>query len=141
MQTAPPLPALIGATENALRALLARKILLTSRIKTYPAWVVMNIASNAKSPAQTEDWRLVVANELKIHLDAVHEILDELCAAGLLSEDGELTIPGVAEVATVRSAVSATTASLFEGIEEEEQAIARLVLDRIRHRAEELLRS
>jgi hypothetical protein len=56
-----------------------------------------------------------------------------------VSNDGSLTARGVAELAIARSTVSATTSRLIDGLSEEAQATARLVLDHIRGKADELL--
>jgi hypothetical protein len=139
MPAAPPLPTVIGPAENALRALLT-KILSTTRIKTYPAWVILNAASNADATASSGPWQLAVADALKIELSEVDDVLAQLRAAGLVSHDGLLTALGASELATGRSAVSAATSRLVDGIGEQEQTTARLVLDHVRRKAEELLR-
>jgi DNA-binding MarR family transcriptional regulator len=139
MQTARQLPTVIGPTENALRALLA-KILTPTRIKTYEAWVVLNAANNAGTATPGGNWQLTVADALKIELGDVDEVLSQLRAAGLISNDDSLTAFGTAELDAARSRVSATTSRLVDGLSEEEQATARLALDHVRHKAEELLR-
>lgn len=138
MPAARPLPTVIGPAENALRALLS-KILSTTRIKTYPAWVVLNAASNADASASGGNWPPAVADALKVQLDDVEQILEQLRAAGLVGNDGSLTALGATELATGRSAVSAATSQLVDGVGEEEQATARRVLDHVRRKAEELL--
>lgn len=50
-----------------------------------------------------------------------------------------MTDLGSAELASGRATVSETTARLLEGIDEQEQMIARSVLDRVRGKADELL--
>ncbi len=138
MPAARPLPTVIGPAENALRALLT-KILSTTRIKTYPAWVVLNAASNAGATASSGNWRLAVADALKVELGEVDEVLARLRAAGLVGNDGSPTALGATELAAGRSAVSAATSRLVDGIGEEEQTTARRVLDHVRSKAEELL--
>lgn len=139
MSAAHPLPTVIGLAENALRALLT-KILSTTRIKTYPAWVILNAASNADATASNGNWQLAVADALKVELDEVAEVLAHLRIAGLVGNDGSLTALGATELATGRSAVSAAASRLVDGIGEEEQTTARLVLDHVHRKAEELLR-
>lgn len=139
MTDARPLPTVIGPTENALRALLT-KILSTTRIKTYPAWVILNAVSNADSKTGGGNWRPAIAEALKVELDEVDGVLAQLRAAGLVDNDGLLTARGVTDLATGRSAVSAATARMVDGIGEQEQATARLVLDHVRRKADELLR-
>ena len=139
MPAARPLPTVIGPAENALRALLT-KILSTTRIKTYTAWVILNAASNADATASSGNWQLAVADALKVELGEVDEVLAQLRAGGLVSNDSSLTALGATELATGRSAVSAATSRLVDGIGEDEQTTARLVLDHIRRKAEALLR-
>ncbi len=139
MPAARPLPTVIGPAENALRALLT-KILSTTRIKTYTAWVILNAASNADATASSGNWQLAVADTLKVELGEVDEVLAQLRARGLVSNDSSLTALGATELATGRSAVSAATSRLVDGIGEDEQTTARLVLDHIRRKAEALLR-
>ena len=138
MPAARPLPTVIGPTENALRALLT-KILSTTPIKTYPAWVILNASSNANTTTSNGHWQLAVADALKVEHGEVDVVLAQLRAAGLVSNDGSLTALGASELATGRSAVSAVTSRLVDGISEEEQTTVRLVLDHVRRKAEELL--
>ena len=139
MPAARPLPAVIGQTENALRALLTR-ILSRTRIKTYPAWVTLNAASDADATASTGHWRRAVAAALKVELGEVDAVLVQLRAEGLINSDDTPTDLGASELAAGRSAVSAATSRLVDGISEEDQTAALLVLDQIRRKAEELLR-
>lgn len=130
------LPTVIGPTENALRALLV-KILSMTRIKTYPAWVVLNAACNRD--ASREMWLLPIADALKVGLPEVEGVLVDLGFAGLVADDGTVSAMGRAELSAARAAVSAATDRLVDGIGAEEQAIARDVLDHIRRKADELL--
>jgi len=109
--------------------------LSSTQISSYQEWVIANAASNA-GPA----WRQTAAEGLKIGLDGVTRIIDGLRAAGLMDDEEALTEAGAAQLAAARSAVAATTSRLTDGITEEEQETARLVLDRIRGNAETLLR-
>lgn len=138
MPSSRPLPTVIGPTENALRALLIR-ILSTTPIKTYSAWVILNAASTAQAPASSGRWQDAVADALKVEPGQVDEVLGTLCDAGLVDNDGSLTDGGAAELAIARSTVLATTSRLTDGLSEEAQATARLVLDHIRGKAEEFL--
>lgn len=134
-----PLPSVIGPAENALRALLA-KTLSTTAIKTYAGWVCLNASSHASATASGRNWRLAVADALKVEMGEVGKVLDQLRTAGLVGDDGTLTVLGETELAKARSAVSSATHCLMEGIGEEEQETVRLVLDRVRRKAEELMR-
>lgn len=93
-----PLPSVIGPAENALRALLT-KTLSTSAIKTYPGWVCLNALSNAHVTASNGNWRLAVADALKVELGEVEVVLDQLRAAGLVANDDMLTALGETELA------------------------------------------
>lgn len=134
------LPTVIGPTENALRALLINT-LSTTPIGSYPAWVALNAASRVSPSAQRRAWIGDVADALKTDREAVDEVIDELRIRGLLAEDDALTEVGDSELGAARAAVAAATARLTEGISEDDQETARVVLDRIRDKAEELLRA
>jgi hypothetical protein len=136
MPTQRPLPAVIGLTENALRALLT-KVLSTTTIKTYSAWVVLNAAANA-APSSTT-WQQSAADALKVTVADIDTCLAELQASGLLSYDGSQTPLGISDLAQARSAVATVTAKLVEGIGENEQQIAGTVLEQVRSRADALL--
>lgn len=133
-----PLPTLIGPTENALRALLTN-VLSTTRINTYPEWVIINAASNADAAAPDGSWRQAAADSLKVEPGVVDDVLTRLRAQGLVDDLGLPTVLGTAELTAARSAVAATTAGLVDGISEQEQVTTGRVLDHIRRRAEELL--
>jgi hypothetical protein len=102
MSAARPLPTVIGPAENALRALLT-KILSTTRIKTYSAWVILNAVSNSGATPSSGSWQLAVADALKIELGEVEEILVQLRVAGLVGNDDSLTALGATELAIGRS--------------------------------------
>ena len=133
-----PLPTVIGPTENALRALLT-KTLTTTKIRTYPAWVVLNATAAADASDVSEGWQLAVSDALKVAPDVIDGVLAQLAADGLAGVDGSLTPLGAAELAAARLAVAETTARLIDGVSPEDQAAARGVLDHLRRRAEDLL--
>lgn len=136
MSNARPLPTVIGPTENSLRALLT-KILSATRIRTYPAWVVLNAAGRSEGAA--EDWRSAVADSLKVELEVIDDLVDQLAEAGLVGDGGLPTSLGMSELTAGRSAVSAATSRLVDGISDEAQTTARQVLDQVRRRADEML--
>ncbi|WP_342618034.1 hypothetical protein [Rhodoferax sp. GW822-FHT02A01] len=140
MPVSRPLPSVIGPAENALRALLT-KTLSTTAIKTYPGWVCLNALSKASVTPSNGNWRLAVADALKVELGEVEGVLDQLRATGLVGNDDMPTALGETELAKGRSTVSRATSCLVEGIGEEEQETVRQVLDQIRRKAEELLRT
>lgn len=134
-----PLPTVIGPTENALRALLA-KTLAHTRISSYRAWVVLN-ALDAGRAAPDAPWRTAAAGALKVDDGVLDLVLAELRSEHLVDEQHALTAFGRAELSAARAAVAASTARLVEDLGEAEQETTRLVLDRIRRRAEELVRA
>lgn len=137
MPAARPLPTVIGPTENALRALLS-KVLMSTRIKTYHAWVTLNAMSRADAELPDGNWRVMAAEGLRIGFDELDDIHARLCSTGLVGKDGRLTALGATELTAARSAVSGMTRLLVEGITEDEQSLTRSVLDRLRRRADEL---
>lgn len=130
-----PLPSVIGPTENALRALLART-LSSTHVPGYPAWAVLNAASSADAAPR---WRQTVGNSLKAEPNEIDAAVAELRAAGLLRSDETLTALGDEELAAARVAVRDATLRLTDGIDDAEQETTRRVLDTIRRRAEDLL--
>lgn len=135
MQSARPLPTVIGPTENVLRALLSRT-LCSTQISGYPAWVVLNAVSAADL---NNDWRPRALDGLKATPDEIDGVFAELRTAGLIDDAEALTVAGTAELTTARAAVTEMTLRLVEGIDEIEQETTRRVLDAIRHKAEGLL--
>lgn len=130
-----PLPPAIGATENALRVLLARA-LAGSLIEGYDEWVYLNIYERADDPA-TVDGR--VAGALKQPHAAVAAARIRLVGAGLLDSDGSLTALGCEELDRCRAMVSEMTHALTAGIEPAAVQTTIDTLDTVRTRAEQLL--
>ncbi|MFD2418491.1 hypothetical protein [Amycolatopsis pigmentata] len=134
------LPTVIGPTENALRALLA-KTLSTTAIADYEAWVTLNIVSRAAGDgADAGSRRSAVADGLRQPVTAGNDVIARLRTTKLLDEDGTLTDRGAAELAAARVAVRDVTSALVAGISDVDQETTRQVLDRIRHNAENHLR-
>ncbi|GAB10571.1 hypothetical protein GOARA_061_00100 [Gordonia araii NBRC 100433] len=134
-----PLPALVGATENTLRALLTAT-LSTTPIKTYPAWVVLSAApSHDTRDATAGHWLARVSEVLKVEPGLVDEVLTQLNRDGLVTADNSLTPRGEAELSSARIAVATATAKLIEGVNSDDEATVRRVLDQMRLKAEELL--
>ena len=125
-----PLPAVIGATENALRSLLAQ-VLASTHIHGYQEWVAVNLLSSAGAAAGP-------ALTAAVGVGAAEKIIEELTTRGLVA-DRRLTPAGQEQLAQGRHAVAAATAPLVEGIGEAEQRATRTVLDTIRDRAERAL--
>lgn len=127
------LPAVIGPTENALRALLTAT-LSTTRIDGYAAWVTLNAASQA----QGVEWRPATANALKVSQSVVDEVFKRLEADGLVNSDG-LTDDGARELVAARSAVARATSGVVSGIDDVDAERLLRTLDQIRANAEAAL--
>jgi len=130
-----PLPPVIGATENALRPLLARA-LAGSLIEGYDEWVYLNIQERADDPAQVEE---LVADALKQPCEAVVAVRSRLVDAGLLDTEGLLTAAGREQLNRCRELVSETTQALIAGIDPAAVQTTIDTLDTVRTRAEQLL--
>lgn len=135
MTTQPSIPVAVGATENALRALLLTTLASTV-IASYPEWVVLNAVSASGTDASGERWRNETARTLKTEIEPIEAALRE---RGLIVGETQLSEDGFVALATARRAVGAATASLVEGISESDVAAARRVLATLRDRAEALV--
>lgn len=132
-----PLPTVIGPTENALRALLVQTLAGTE-IDSYHSWVVINALDFAEKTHAGRDWRTDTADALKIEPRELDAVLDRLRASHLVDGDS-LTDAGRAELHTARSAVAETTSRLVNGLDPDDQEVARRVLDHIRRSAEAMI--
>lgn len=137
MPNIPPLPAVLGPTENALRALLMA-LLAKTRIRSYLAWVVLNAANSAHTE-QRGHWRGTVSKALKIQSAEVDSVLSQLHADGLVDSAGVPTDLGAAELAAARLAVASATSELVDGIDPADLATTSQVLEKVRAKAELLL--
>lgn len=90
MTTQPSIPAVIGATENALRALLLTTLASTV-IASYAEWVVLNAVSAAGTDASSEQWRNETARALKTDIEPVEAALRE---RGLIVGETQLSADG-----------------------------------------------
>lgn len=136
MTTQPSIPAVIGATENALRALLLTTLASTV-IASYAEWVVLNAVSAAGTDASSGQWRDETARALKTEIEPIEAALRE---RGLIVGETQLSDDGFEALVAARRAVGAATASLVEGISESDDAATRRVLATLRERAEALVR-
>ena len=130
-----PLPAVVGSTENALRALLLR-VLASSDLRGYEEWAALNLVSGQ---AATEDVTTLVSRSLAVPRQAAVVLLDGLVHRILLAkEDGEygLSRDGSALLAALRPRVAEATGHLLEGLSQHDIETAGRVLDHIRSRAE-----
>src|SRR5579875_411133 len=108
-----PLPPVIGATENALRALL-NGVLAESSIGGFHEWVYLNIQEGANDPLRAEE---LIADSLTQGHDAVAAIRTRLVDAGLLDVDGSLTALGREQLRSCRELVAQITQTLTDGID------------------------
>lgn len=130
----PSLPAVIGPTENALRALL-RHVLASTSIDSYEEWVAMNLASR-----KVDDLRAGLADDLKVTEARVDEVLTGLTERGLLAADGSiLTDDGREALDGARDLVATATANVLEGIDDADVEVATRVLAAARRAAETAL--
>ena len=130
-----PLPPAIGATENALRALLVH-VLAGSLIGGYDEWVYFNIQEQADDPARVDG---LVADALKGPRAVVAAARTRLVDAGLLDSDGSLTASGRERLDRCRTMVSEMTHALTAGIDPAAVQTTIDTLDTVRTRAEQLL--
>ncbi len=129
-----PLPPVIGATENALRPLLAHA-LAGSLIGGYDEWVYLNIQEHADDPARVEE---LVADALTQPRETVAAARTRLVDAGLLDTEGLLTGSGREQLNLCRELVSETTQALTAGIDPAAVQTTIDTLDAVRARAEQL---
>ncbi len=129
-----PLPPVIGATENALRPLLAHA-LAGSLIGGYDEWVYLNIQERADDPARVEE---LVADALNQPCETVAAARTRLVDAGLLDTEGLLTGSGREQLNLCRELVSETTQALTAGIDPAAVQTTIDTLDAVRARAEQL---
>jgi hypothetical protein len=125
----------IGATENALRPLLAHA-LAGSLIDGYDEWVYLNSLERADDPAHVDE---LVVNVLKQPREVVAAARSRLVDAGLLEADGSLTGLGREQLNRSRNLVSATTRALIAGIDPDAVQTTVDTLETVRSRAEDLL--
>lgn len=134
-----PLPTVIGATENALRAVLTA-ILAQTPIQSYAAWVTLSTLASRGPDNRSDPGRPAVGHALKATAADVEHVLGQLCAAGLTNPQDALTARGEVELAAARTLVAAATGRLVDGVGHDELAITRRVLDHVRLRAEDMLK-
>lgn len=132
-----PLPPVIGATENALRPLLAH-VLAGSLIGGFDEWVYLNIRDGADDPTRVEE---LVADALKQPREVVATIRTRLVDASLLDADGSLTAIGREQLSNRRGLVAQTTEALTVGIDPAAVQTTIETLDTVRTRAEQLFTS
>lgn len=130
-----PLPPAVGATENALRALLA-EVIADGPIGGYAEWIFLNVIDRGGDPADLDQR---VASVLGQHRDVAAAVRARLVGAGLIGSDGVLTEAGHEQLLRARTKVAEVTAVLTAGIDPGALAITMDTLDTVRTRAEGLL--
>jgi len=131
------LPQVLGPTELALRTLLDQAI-ADSRIPGYLGWVAMNISDGALSRPTIE---ADLERATRCGARAAAQVISELKALGLLDARGALTAAGLDELGSARERIGAITRSIVADVSDDDLAVAIDVLDRVRGRAELLLRA
>ena len=127
----PPITSQIGATENALRALLVA-VLDGSGVEGYEAWVYLNV--RAAYPDDQVEQR--VAEVLHGSAEVVTVVRDELIEGGTLTADATLSDLGATRLEEARRRVAGAVARVTDGIDPAELAVVEFVLARIRAQAE-----
>jgi|SRR6266540_573047 len=136
MQSARPLPTVIGPTENALRALLEQTI-EPAGIRSYAEWVVLNLASTSDGTTQLLDH---VVSALKRPAAEATDVVRALQQRGYLDDaTGRLTPAAEAALARGRASVADVTDHVTEGISSDDLDVTVTVLDLVRQRVEERL--
>jgi len=131
------LPAVIGPTENALRALLLR-VLEATPLASYEQWVALNLVD--RHPRPDDALTSALHQGLAIDHAQAGDVLRALEATGQLHRaDGawEVSPAGIDLLAQQRERVATLTAQLLDGIAEEDLATAVRVLDHVGARARE----
>jgi hypothetical protein len=129
------LPAVIGPTENALRAVLLA-VLSRTPINGYDEWAAVNVVD--RHAGTGEETIRAVAAPLGITHPAGRAVLDTLVAKGLLDSGGvswTVSQDGATVLRQARARVAAVTARLVEGLSPADIEVAVRVLDHVRVRA------
>lgn len=143
MTVATPLPKVIGATENALRANLLQ--VLGRAGLTMEDWIALQLTCNSSDGPTRDEVLVGLRSAAKVEADAAVQTLRSLEADGWLRAEGDrmrLGERGARDFPALREESARRTRAFVEGITEEEHAIVERVLRSIATRAsEELTRS
>ncbi|GAB2837086.1 hypothetical protein GCM10022221_40440 [Actinocorallia aurea] len=139
---APPFgSALIGQTEKALNALLARGLAGTGL--TEPQWVTLTLAATGPAAADRAELIARVGRATRFPEPAVAARLSELTAAGFLAADAEdrvsVTTEGTARWSGIRTELGAVGERLWGDLPPEDLAVAQRVLATVLARADTVL--
>lgn len=136
MKSHPPLPPVIGRTENTLRALLLQT-LTGSPVRSYPTWVAVNHVS--EQPCEVAKFTAHLAEVFKSSDDDAGAVAQQLLRSGLLQITASgyvLTDLGRSALRQGRQQVGAATARLTEGLIDTDIDITVATLETIRVNAE-----
>lgn len=138
------LPAVVGRTENALRALLLRTLDGTP-LAGYEEWVALNLVDRQpthEGEGETGDVVDAVRRPLGLDRERAGLLLQALVTRGLLTADDAshaVTPDGARLLASVRPAVAEMTRRVTEGLRGQDLAVAIDVLDHLSARARQEL--
>ena len=127
-------PRLIGETEKTLDALLHRYLHGTGL--TEPQWVTLRLAALIDGGTQAEG--LVGAVSSRAHFSDAAELVGELTDRGLI-DDGRLTRAGRDLIAAVQATIDTETATIWDGLPDDDVAAVTRVLNEVVRRARVLL--
>lgn len=127
MPTPQPLPPIVGATENALGALLGH-VLRASPIGGRTVWLYLNLTQSGIPLSQ-------IAARLDLSIESVESVRNQLQRSGLLDASGALTDVGESHLSAAHLSVGTATAQLTAGIDEADLDTTVRVLDTMRQRA------
>jgi DNA-binding MarR family transcriptional regulator len=129
----------IGQAERATRAVL--DALLAETSTSFQSWVTLNVLATSGSVLEQDQLVQRITSGLKVGEPSVRATLDELTAAGLITQAAdahsgvELTAAGQSLYRRVRSGIDSITERLYGDLPAEDLAIAHRVLAIVTERA------
>jgi len=127
-------PQLIGETEKTLNALLARY--LEGSGLTEPQWVTLRIADMLDGSVDADGLAAAVAD--RAHFAGAANLVAEITSHGLLA-NGRLTIAGRDLITAVQARIANGTASIWDGLPDDDVAATARVLNEVLRRARTVL--
>jgi hypothetical protein len=127
-------PRLIGETEKTFNALLRRYLEGTDL--TEPQWVTLRVADLLDGQVHADGLVQAVTDRAQL-TDAV-ELVHELADRGLI-DDGRLTPAGRDVTTTVQATIDTETATIWDGLTDDDVAATTRVLNEVLRRARVLL--
>ncbi|HEX5332201.1 MAG TPA: hypothetical protein VFW79_06120 [Cellulomonas sp.] len=129
------LPAVIGPTENALRALLLR-LLAATPLDSYEQWAALNLVD--RTPGADQALIGAIGAGLVIDDADARAVLHSLAGTGLLhrvDDTWQVSPTGAGLLSRERRRVAEATGRLVDGIPDTDLVTAVSVLDQVRARA------